>query len=143
MNRLLTFHIHETSGNEVRMAPSAYYLDGEYDKVAVRIYAEKAPVRDAQIDIFDDGVSIFSNRTSKAYNPTSGEDITGEATTTVTLPVGENSEEIAENFTTDLIKEGSWVYCNLVDSGGGYNFTVQLELSQMSEGNLDEESEDD
>ncbi len=54
MNRLLVFHYHETSGNEVRMAPSAYYMDAEYDKVSVRIYAEDAPTRDAKINIFDD-----------------------------------------------------------------------------------------
>ena len=133
MNRLLTFHYHDTSGNEARMAPSAYYMDGEYDKVAVRIYAEKAPIWDAKINIFDDGVSIFSNRTSKAYNVTSGVDITGADAYEVILPAGENSEEIAEDFTTDLIEDGSWVYCNLVDAGGGYNFTVQLELHQVSE----------
>ncbi len=136
MNRLLIFHYHDTSGNEARMAPSAYYMDGEYDKVAVRIYAERAPIRDAKIDIFDDGVSIFSNRVNRAWNQTTGVEITGDATTEAILPSGQNSEDMAEDFTADLIEEGSWVYCNLVDSGDGYNFTVQLELSPVSEGEL-------
>ena len=133
MNRLLIFHLHETSGNEARMAPSAYYIDGEYDKVSVRIYAETAPLRDAKFDIFDDGVSIFSNRTNRAWDITTGLEITGKVTTEAILPANQNSEEMAEDFNDALIEEGSWVYCNLVDAGGGRNFTVQLELHQVSE----------
>ena len=132
MNRIYTFHIHETSGNEIRMAPSAYYMDAEYDKVAVRIYAEKAPTRDAKINIFDDGVSIFSNRTNRAWNRTTGVEITGADAYEAILPANQNSEEIAEDFNEDVIEEGSWVWCNLVDAGEGKNFTVQLELHQVS-----------
>lgn len=132
MNRLLTFHIHDTSGNEVRMAPSAYYMDAEYAKVAVRIYAETAPLRDAKFDILDDGVSIFENRTSRALNVTTGVDITGDAVTAAVLAKGDNADEWAEDFNDNPIKEGSWVYCNLVDSGGGKNFTVHLELEDLS-----------
>ena len=139
MNRLLIFHIHETSGNEVRMAPSAYYVDAEYDKVAVRVYAEKAPTRDAKFDIFDDGVSIFNNQTDRSWDKTTGVETTKADATEVLLPYGENSEEIAEDFNDNTIEKGSWVYCNLVDAGGGGNFTVQLELHQVSE---DEEGED-
>ena len=133
------FHIHGTSGNEVRMAPSAYYMDAEYDKVAVRIYSEDAPLRDAKFNIYNDGVSIFSNRTNKAYNVTTGVDITGADVYEAILPAGQNSEEIAEDFNDSVIAEGSWVWCDLVDAGGGNNFTVQLELHQVSE---DEEGED-
>lgn len=136
MNRVLTFHSH---GNETRMSPSAYYIETEYEKVAVRIYAEVAPIRDAKIDILDDGVSIFSNRTSKAYNITSGADITGATTTEAVLPEGQTSDEVAEDFNETLIEEGSWVYCNLVDAGGGRNFTVQLELHQVSEDEVGED----
>lgn len=139
MNRLLIFHIHETSGNEARMAPSGYYIDGEYDKVGVRLYAEKAPLRDAKFDIFDDGVSIFSNQTHRTWNRTTGVETTKADVTAVGLPAGENAEEIAEDFNDTPIEEGSWVYCNMVDAGGGRNFTVQLELHQVSE---DEEGDD-
>ncbi len=138
MNRLLVFHYHETSGNEVRMAPSAYYMDAEYDKVSVRIYAEDAPTRDAKINIFDDGVSIFSNRTNRAWNRTTGVEITGADAYEAILPANQNSEEIAEDFNEDVIGEGSWVWCNLVDDGGGKNFTVQLELHQVSEDEIGE-----
>ena len=134
MNRLLVFHYHGTSVNEVRMAPSGYYIDGEYEKIAVRVYAREAPIRDAKIGIFDDGVSIFSNRTPLE----TGDPATGVQTvvlsTEAVLAAGENSEEIAEDFNDNIIEDGSWVYCNLVDAGGGSDFTVQLELHQVSEG---------
>ena len=133
MNRLLIFHVHETSGNEVRMAPSAYFMDGEYSKIGLRIYAATAPIREATINIFDDGVSIFKNRTPTAYHATSGADITGADSYEVALAPGENLEEAAETFTDAIIRKGSLVYCNLVDSGGGRDFTVQLELHQESE----------
>ncbi len=134
MNRILVFHFHETSGNSIRMAPSAYYIDGEYQKVAVRIYAETAPTRDAKFNIYTDGVSIFCNHTGKAYNVATGVDITGADAYEAVLPANQSSEEFAEDFNDTLIEEGSWVYCNLVDSGGGKNFTVQLELYRVSEG---------
>jgi len=135
MNRLLTFHTHETT-RDGRMAP-AYYMDAEYAKVAVRIYAEDAPYSDAKFDIFDDGVSIFSNRTNRAVNATSGVDITGDADTNAVLTAGQQSEEMAEDFNDNIIEEGSWVYCSLVNTGGGRNFTVQLELHPTSEGEED------
>ena len=139
MNRLLIFHYHDTAGNSVRMAPSAYYMDGEYDKVAVRIYAATAPFREAKVDIFDDGVSIFTNQSSRMYHKVTGVDITPADATEVTLAAGENLEENAEDFTDTPIEVGSCIYCNLVDAGGGKDFTVQLELHQVSE---DEEGDD-
>ena len=133
MNRLLVFHIHETSGNRVRMAPSAYYIEADYELVAARIYTETAPKSEAKFDIYDDGVSIFSNRVNRAWNITTGVEITGVADTTISLAPGQGSEELAENFNTETIDKGSWVYCDMVDGGGGKNFTVQLELSPLPE----------
>ncbi len=126
MNKFLTFHIHERAGNRTRMSPSAYYIDADYDKVAVRIYAEKAPVNDAEFDIYDDGVSIFSNRTPVVYNLTSGVDETGVSVTYMVLPAGETTDEMADDFTEDAIAEGSWVYCDIISGGDGRNLTVQL-----------------
>lgn len=137
MSKLLTFHIHE-AGDNTQMSP-AYFMDGEYDKVSVRIYAERAPVRNATIDIYDDGVSIFSNSTPTMYNVSSGADETDASNTLAILPKGYNSEEMAEDFTPDTIEEESWITCKLIDGAGGRNFTVQLELSQVSE----DESGDD
>lgn len=133
MNRILTFHLHDTAGNTTRMSPSAYYIEGAYEPVAVRIYAEQAPTSEATFDIFDDGVSIFSNKVTRSWNRTTGVEITGQADTTIGLAPGQQSEELAENFNGDSIDQGSWVSCNLVTGGGGKNFTVQLDLLPVSE----------
>lgn len=125
--RYLVFHRTEPLGNEVRMSPSGYYMEHSYTPVAVRIYAEVAPLVDALVDIFDDGVSIFNNRTTRMFNLTTGVNQTGAAVTAVSLSAGTNSEENAEDFATGLIEEGSWVYATLM-CGGGKNFSVQLEL---------------
>ncbi len=130
--RFLTFHRTEPSGNEVRMSPSAYYIERGYTPVAVRIYAETAPLVDALVDTFDDGVSIFNNRTSRIINPISGVNQSGAAVTAVSLPEGTRSEEHAEDFSASIIAEGSWVYATLV-CGGGRNFSVQLELHSEDE----------
>jgi hypothetical protein len=136
--RILTFHNQDTVGNETRIGPT-YYIEADYEKVAVRIYAETAPTRDAEIDIFDDGVSIFNSRASTHISLPSGfRTVTSDKTTAV-LAGGENSEVDAEDFNDTPIEKGSWIHCNLVDAGGGKNFTVQLELRQVSE---DDERED-
>lgn len=127
MLRVLTFHYHGTTGNEERMLPT-YYIEANYTPVAVRIYAEIAPSRDALVDIYDDGVSIFNNRTPRDHHPTTGRDETGATVTAATLGKGLHTEEYAEDFATITIDEGSWVHCNLVDAGSGRNFTVQFEL---------------
>ena len=138
MNQIYTFHHHETSSTK-RMAPSAYYVDAEYEKVSARVYAEKAPVREAKIDIFDDGVSIFRERGIAHADKTTGEISTTGIGTEAMLSSGSNSDELAHDFNENIIEQGSWVYCELIDDGGGKNFTVQLELRQLSE---DEEQED-
>lgn len=134
MNKTLVFHYHDGVGNEARMAPSAYYMDADYEPVAVRIYAEDAPLWDAEIDIFDDGVTIFKDRAAITYKNSSRTDYTsGTPVTESILGEDQNSEEFAEDFKDTPIAQGSWVYCNLVDAGGGKNFTVQLELKEISE----------
>ena len=130
--QILTFHHQEPIGNETRIGPT-YYIEADYTPVAVRIHAETAPTRDAKVDIFDDGVSIFQNRTPTVINRTTGRDETDAAVTEAVLATGENLEESAEDFSTSLIEEGSLVHCNLVDAGGGRNFTVQLELYSSDE----------
>ena len=132
MNRILTWHQKEAVGNETRIGPT-YYIEADYIKVAVRIYVVTAPTRDAKIDIFDDGVSIFNSRRYDSIDLTSGIRTVFTNETSVILVKGENADEIADDFSTKSIEEGSWVYCNLVDAGGGKDFTVQLELHQVSE----------
>ena len=132
--RILTFGPHrETVGGKVRLG-STYYIEADYTKVAVRIYAANAPYKDALIDIFDDGVSIFNNRTVSTHNRITGADTTGAAVTAAILYEGENGEDKEDDFTEGDIAEGSWVHCELVDTGGGDNFTVQFEISPADEG---------
>ena len=138
MNRIFTFHLHETSGNQAVMLPS-YFVNAEYEPVAVRIHAVTAPIREAKIDILDDGVSIFNDQGSQHVNKTTGVISTVGSGTAVTLAAGENYEESAEDFLDSTIEVGSILTCNLVDSGGGRNYTVQLELHQVSE---DDDRED-
>jgi hypothetical protein len=133
MNRILRFHLHETSGNRATMLP-CYFVDAEYEPVAVRIHAVDAPTSEAKIDIFDDGVSIFNDQGSTRVDSTTGAITTVGAGTTVTLAAGENYEESAEDFLDTDIEIGSIISCDLVDAGGGKNYTVQLELRQVSEG---------
>ena len=136
MNKFLVFHYHETIGNQAHMAP-AYYMDADYELVAARIYAANAPLRDAKFDILKDGVSIFSNRTTRAWNKVTGVEITGVDATDIQLTAGQNSEELLMDFNTSIIEESSWVSAMVVDAGGGKNFSVQLELKPMSEGEDD------
>lgn len=129
MNRLLAFHYHGSTGGVVRMAPSAIYLEGEYEKVRVRVYAEEAPKRDATFELLADGVSLLRTLTSYDSNNVPN----GTSDSVVTLTANTNSEEIADDFNKDEIADGKWVYCNILDAGGGSNFTVQVELAQLSE----------
>jgi len=128
MNRLLVFHLHGHAGNGTRLSPSAYYLEADYSKVAVRIYAETAPDTDAKFDIFTDGVSIFTEDTGQTLNKTTGEISSWSLGSTVILPAGSNSEEDAENFNDNELTAGSWIYCEAADTGNGRDFTVILEL---------------
>ena len=132
MNRIFIFHLHETSGNQVVMLPS-YFVDAEYEPVAVRIHAVTAPVREAKIDILDDGVSIFNDQGSTSVHRTTGVISIIGSGTAATLAAGENYEDSAEDFLDSTIEVGSIITCNLVDSGSGKHFTVQLELHQVSE----------
>ena len=131
MNKFLSFHTHGTSNNEVQMSP-AYFLDGDYAPVAVRIYVEDAPVREAKIDIYNDGASIFNNSTPSSYHHNTGVDLTGSAVTYMSLAAGQNSDEVADDFNDTPLEKGSWVTCKLLDAGSGANFTVQLELELIT-----------
>lgn len=136
--RILTFHDKDVGSSGTRLGPT-YYMEADYAKVAVRINAEFPPFRSAKIDIFDDGVSIFSNRTALDINPATGQIQSGPDATEAVLDVGASSDTSAEDFNNNIIEQGSWIYCNLVDAGSGKNFTVHLELERLSEdGELEE-----
>ena len=130
--RFLTFHKTEPAGNEIRMSPSAYFIERNYTPIAVRIYAEKAPLVDAFVDIFVGGVSIFNDRTPTQYELSTGIDITGEALTAGCIGAGQTSENYAEDFALETIAKDSWVYAT-IQCGGGRNFSVQFEIYSEDE----------
>lgn len=138
-NRILTWHKSSWSGKEERM-DGAYYMEAEYSPIAVRINAEVAPsLADAEFDIFDDGASIFNDRGSEIIHLTTGARTFVGSSTSILLIKGETEEVAAEDFNNNIIEEGSWITCNLIQGGKGKNFTVHLELEKVSE---DEEVED-
>ena len=145
MNRILTWNALDFTGNLLSIG-ATYYIDADYEPVAVRIYCEQAPdYEDAEFNIYDDGETIFADRSSPTIEATSGghqsfDASTTDASTNLTLAEGENESVDAEDFKEGLlIEEGSWVSCNLIKDGGGKNFSVHLELRQISES---DESED-
>ena len=122
-DRVLTWHIPD-SPNPVSLP--RYYMDGDYDPVAVRVCADVPPVDDLSIDIQTDGKSIFANQSSTTFT-TDGQRTT-IPTSTVVLVNGETSNEEIEDFGSDIIADGSWVSCVPFNLAGAKGVTVQLEL---------------
>ena len=130
-DRILSWFIPGTpTSNTARQGPT-FYIESSYEPTAVRIYAEKAPtISDMEIDIFDDGVSLFNNRRDEPGVNVKSFPL---AKTTVLLPAGEHEELDAEDFVGEDIEEGSWVYLIIPVSAGAQNITIQLELEDASE----------
>ena len=140
--RILTWHASGKKRSGDRIGPT-YYIDADYQPIAVRMHAETAPsLSDTKVDILKDDVSIFSNSTpvtqvsASTKGPTTAR---GVAKTVALLPMGDNTEVNAEDFIGSEIDKGSWVHCVLEEDGGSENLTVHLELLRNSE---DDESED-
>lgn len=135
MVRILTWHEKDVVGSS-RIGPT-YYMEKAYQPVAVRLHAEKSsPDGNLEVDIFDDGVSIFSNRSAShlSSSTTVGPTVTYDTpVTTISLSKDQNEEELAERFTGDNIDEGSWVHCEVVNLRGGKNVSVHLELESLDE----------
>lgn len=132
-DRVLIWHYEGTIRGDGSNIGPTYYLESDYEAVAVRIHAETAPnVEDAKFDIQDqDGVSIFANQTPTATSPLGRVTYT-TSTTSAMLPQGENYEEDAEDFKEGInIEEGTWLHCVPVTGGNGKNFTVALELERV------------
>jgi hypothetical protein len=138
-DRILTWFVDRFNGNPTTMPP-AYYMDAEFVPVAVRIYAEHGPsLDDATFEIYDDGVSIMNDRTylEATYVANTA---TYQGDYTFMLGKGETVDEMAEDFKTSVIEQGSWLTCAMKSTGADEkNITVQLELNRVSES---EEEED-
>lgn len=110
-----------------------YYVKQDIAPVKLIIMAEQAPGIDCEVDIRDDGVTIFADRglrpTSKAASR-----LTGTSKTTAVLPKGATLEEAAEDFVEGVIIEaGSVLSCHEIDFGGASNITVQLEVEDVED----------
>jgi hypothetical protein len=114
-----------------REAP-AYYLADAYDLVAVRIHAAKTPARELEVDILEDGVSIFAD-TAQSHAATATTRYRKDAPSTWVTLVGDDAAELdAENFRKDDIGPG-WITALLGQDGGASNFTVQLEIEKVAD----------
>jgi len=96
--RILTFGPYQEVIDGVSRLGSKFYIEEESTPIAIRIYAESAPTNDALIDVFDDGVSIFNNRTVSVTDLTTGEDKTKAVVTAAVLLAGDNSETDEDDF---------------------------------------------
>ncbi len=208
-DKTLTWIIPEKVRDGTRQG-GTFYIEEDYDKLAVRIHARVAPsLGDLEVDIMDDGVSIFNDRASsyatksivaseiefgthsataftvgetingatsgasgkiltKSSSPghltltligttafTKGETITGASSgatgtvdafvrggnpivftsdaskTGVILSEGDNEGEDAEDFNDNTIEVGSWLSCDIGETGGAKDITVSLELERQ------------
>jgi len=127
--RILSFGPYQETIDGVIRLGSAFYIEENSKPVTASLYAVRVPTKDALIDVLDDGVSIFNNRTLTVVDTTTGVNKTGAVVTGAVLPAGTNSEGNAEDFTDEVIEDGSWITCNLLDSGAGSGFTIQIVLS--------------
>lgn len=129
MNRILTFHDPEKQ-SDGRFG-AAYYVESDFAPIAVRLHAENAPhLADAEFEILKDGVSIMNNR-DKLQRDIYGAITSNTTTTTVVLTKGTSTAEVADDFIDQTIESDGWITCELVNPGGGKNFTVQVELEQI------------
>lgn len=106
--RILNWHF---TGNPTMQS---FYADQDYSPEEVRLFSDFAPGGGVtQVDIRDDGVSIFSD-----YAKLSGE---------------QTLEELAGNFpdSTGVIEKGSIISCHIIDTGGASNLNIQLELEEL------------
>ncbi len=132
VSRVLTWQTLEAFGNKFNLG--AFYMEGAYAAVAVRLKAEDAPdVEAAEFNIYADGVSIFSDSGSTLRN-TLGTITASEVDTNIRLQKGDDENADAESFRPNLlIGEGSWITCNCIKDGGGRNFSIHLELEKVEE----------
>ena len=129
-NLILTWSAYKDHGNRRAMMPSAYYMDTDYVPIAVRLYAEFTPeIEDAEFNIYDDGVTLLTDRSTKKFNVTSGT-FEADPETNVAISKGENTEVFTGDLKDTIIAESSWVSCNIIKDGGGRNFTSNLNWNQ-------------
>ena len=136
MNRIVTWHIPYPGAPLER-----FYMERDYTPEKLRILAEQAPSVDCEVDIRDDGTTIFADRGLRPTSKSASRS-TGTTKTTAVLPKGQTLEEAADDFPTNgtTIAAGSVLTCHEIEMGGAGNVTIQLELESLED--EDEEHED-
>lgn len=128
-DRILLWHIR--SHDDLSSLPR-FFMDADYEKVALRVYADTAPVTDdLAVDIQADGVSIFNNLPTNTFT-TLGHRITIPTTTPI-LNKGENEETEIQDLNGELIPNSSWVTLVLSELQGAKGITIQLELNRIDQ----------
>lgn len=128
-DRIMTWHVPDVP---FPVSLPRYYADADFQKDALRVYADIAPVEgDLEIDIRADGVSIFQNQPSYSFT-TDGQRI-NTPTSTAVLIKGENEELDGEDFNDGSIEEGAWVTCHIENARGAKGITIQLELTKVGQ----------
>ena len=116
---------------------ASYYLSESLDLVAVRIHAEGSPTSDLEVDILEEGVSIFSDHAgTEPYPGTAAPFYKRTPNTWATLLAGETEDLEADDFRKDDIGPG-WVTLKVGSDGGASNVTVQLDL-EFEDGEVSE-----
>lgn len=127
-DRILDFHAETIIGDGTNQ-DRAYILDRDYSPRVLRVHARRAPdATDLQIDIKDDGVSIFTNRPS--------------------LQKGENTQDWWEDFKTTgnepaVMEKYSVITFDVTQPAGAKGITVSLELKAEEQDAEEDEDEDD
>ncbi len=132
-DRVYTWHALEAFGNKYNLG--AFYIDADFEPLAVRIKAEEAPTaEDAEFNIYVDGVTIFADTGTILTDSTSGAVTSTTVDTNVSLSKGETEEFLAGDFKPEIaIEQGSWLTCNIIKDGGGKNFSIALLLERISD----------
>jgi len=126
--RYLTWYIETPNENKAREGPT-FILDKDYDIKALRMYSTIAPDGDdLEIDILDDGSTIFGSTTTTTDGYVADVSYTARADRPMLQP-GEHDEVEFEGFRDDdYMEEGSEVYLQFVSTGGAKGVTVILEI---------------
>jgi len=126
--RYLTWYVETPSENKTREGPT-FILDKDYDLKAVRMYATRAPDGDdLEVDILDDGSTIFGSTTTNTDGYVGTVSYTAKANRPILIP-GEHDEDEFDAFRQqDYMEEGSQVYLQFVSTGGAKGVTVTLEI---------------
>lgn len=123
-DRILVWHLDRLNGDS-RQGPT-YYLDRDYEPVAVRIYATIAP-KDGElvIDIKDDGSSIFTSIVNKVTTTTRTDSrIEYHSLATSTFQVNETITGATSGATGKVLSDNKLGSMTAEHTSLGTNFSV-------------------